>query len=133
MFELGAEEVEGGGAADDAQDGEEDVVAGVVGWGEDVEDCGEDGKGEAGTIGRGGLYGSGEVLTYFGEELVEVGRLADEMDEEVVGCSELWVLKFSMWSLYEGGKRPRTLFRSGVEHIAGGDELFEDFILLLFL
>lgn len=77
VFELWTEEFEGGGAAHDAEDCEEDMVAGVVGWGEDVEDCSEDGKGETGTVGRGGLYGSGEVLTYFWEEFVEVGRLAD--------------------------------------------------------
>ena len=40
VFELGAEEVEGGGDADDAEDGEEDVVTDFGGWGEDVEDCG---------------------------------------------------------------------------------------------
>ena len=40
VFELGAEEVEGGGGADDAEDGEEDVVADFGGRGEDVEDCG---------------------------------------------------------------------------------------------
>ena len=77
VFELGTEEFEGGGAAHDAQDCEEDMVAGVGGWGEDVEDCRQDGKGETGTVGRGGFYGSGEVLTYLGEEFVEVGRLAD--------------------------------------------------------
>ena len=77
VLELGTEEFEGRGAADDAQDCEEDVVAGVVGWGEDVEDCGQDRKSETRTVGRGGLYGSGEVLTYFWEEFVEVGRLAD--------------------------------------------------------
>ena len=53
------------------------MVAGIIGWWEDVEDCGQDGEGETGAVGRGGLYGSGEVLTYFGEEFVEVGRLAD--------------------------------------------------------
>lgn len=50
VFELGAEEVEGGGGADDAEDGEEDVVAEFGGGGEDVEDCGEDGEGEAGAV-----------------------------------------------------------------------------------
>lgn len=72
VLELGTEELEGGGAADDAQDRKEDVVAGVICWGEDVEDCGQDGERETGTVGRGGLYGSGEVLAYFGEEFVEV-------------------------------------------------------------
>ena len=40
VFELGAEKVEGGGGADDAEDGEEDVVAGFGVGGEDVEYCG---------------------------------------------------------------------------------------------
>ena len=134
VFELWAEEFEGGGAAHDAQNGEEDVVAGVAGWGEDVEDCSQDGKGETGTVYRGGLYGSGEVLTDFWEEFVEVGRLADQMDEEVVGCSELCnmgSLAHDAWE--EGAKRRLTFFRSRVEHIAGGDELFEGIILLPFL
>ena len=48
------------------------MVAGVIGWGEYVEDCGQDGKGKAGPVGRGGFYGSGEILADFGEEFVEV-------------------------------------------------------------
>lgn len=48
------------------------MVAGVIGWGEDIEDCSQDGKGEAGAVDWGGLYGSGEVLADLGEELVEV-------------------------------------------------------------
>ena len=40
VFELRPEEVEGGGGADDAEDGEEDVVANFGVGGEDVEDCG---------------------------------------------------------------------------------------------
>lgn len=72
VLKLGAEDLEGGGTADDAQDREEDVVAGVVCRGEDVEDCRQDGERETGTVRRGGLYGSGEVLAYFGEEFVEV-------------------------------------------------------------
>ena len=57
VFELRAEEVEGGGVADDAEDGEEDVVADFGGGGKDVEDRGEDGEGEAGTVVGGGFYG----------------------------------------------------------------------------
>ena len=72
ILELRTEEFKGGGAADHAQDGEEDVVAGVIGRGQDVEDGGQDGKGEAGTIGRGGFDGSGEMLADFGKEFVEV-------------------------------------------------------------
>lgn len=49
------------------------MVAGVIGRGEDVEDCSQDGERETETVGRGGLYGSGEVLAYFGEEFVDVG------------------------------------------------------------
>ena len=49
------------------------MVSGVVGGGEDVEDCSEDGQGETGSVVGGRLYGSGEVLTYSGEEFVEVG------------------------------------------------------------
>ena len=40
VFELRAEEVKGGGGADDAEDGEEDVVADFGGGREDVEDYG---------------------------------------------------------------------------------------------
>ena len=91
VLELGAEEVEGGGVADDAEDGEEDVVADVGVGGEDVEDGGEDGEGEAGAVVGGGFYGRGEVLADAGEEFVEVAGLADEVDEEVVGCYEFCV------------------------------------------
>ena len=69
---MRTEEFEGGRAAYDAQDCEEDVVAGVIRWGEDVEDRSQDGKGEAGAIVWGGLYGGGKVLADFGEEFVEV-------------------------------------------------------------
>ncbi len=48
------------------------MVASIVGRGQNVEDCGQDGKGEAGAIGWGGFYGSGEVLADSGEELVEI-------------------------------------------------------------
>ena len=77
VVELRAEEFEGGGAANDAQNCEEDVVAGVIGRGQDVEYGRQDGKGETGTIGRGGFYGSGEVLADFGKEFIKIGRLAD--------------------------------------------------------
>lgn len=53
------------------------MVAGFGGGGEDVEDCGEDGEGEAWAVLRGGFYGGGEVGADFGEEFVEVGGLAD--------------------------------------------------------
>ena len=45
------------------EDCEEDMIAGVVGGGKDVEDCSQNGKRETGTIGRGGFYRSREVLT----------------------------------------------------------------------
>ena len=64
------------------------MVADIVGRVEDVEDGGEDGECKPGTIGWGGGNGCGEVLADFGEEFVVVGGLADEMDEEVVGCGE---------------------------------------------
>ena len=42
VLQLVPQGFEGGGGADDAQDGEEDVVAYVVCGGQDVEDCGQD-------------------------------------------------------------------------------------------
>lgn len=48
------------------------MVASVVGRGENIEDCSQDGKGEAGAVAWGGSYGSGEVLADLGEEFVEV-------------------------------------------------------------
>ena len=69
---MRTEELEGGGAAHDAQNGEEDMVAGVVGRGKYVEYCSEDGKSEAGAVAWGGFYGSGQILADFGEEFVEV-------------------------------------------------------------
>lgn len=41
-------------------------------------------------MGWGRSYRSREVLAYFGEEFVEIGGLADQMDEEVVGRCEFW-------------------------------------------
>ena len=64
------------------------MVADFVGRVEDVEDGGEYGECKTGTVSGGGGYGCGEVLADFGEEFVVVGGLADEMDEEVVGCGE---------------------------------------------
>lgn len=53
------------------------MIAGVIGGGENVEDGSQDGKREARPVAWGGLYGSGEVLADFGEEFVEVWRLAN--------------------------------------------------------
>ena len=59
------------------ENGEEDMVAGFgSGW-EGVEDCGEDGEGQAGAIGGGRLYGRREIVADLGEEDGEVGGLAD--------------------------------------------------------
>lgn len=92
VFELGAQDFEEACRADDAEDGEEDVVAGFGVVGEDVEDGGEDGEGEAWAVGGGGRDRVAEVGDDFGEEDEEVGGLDDQVDEEVVGCDEFcWV------------------------------------------
>ena len=96
IFELGAEGVEGGGSADDAEDGEEDVVADFIVGGEDVEDCGEDGEGKTGRMLRGGGNRLGKVPADFGEEFVKVRRLADEVDEEIVGGYEFYIEVLAM-------------------------------------
>lgn len=91
-LQLRAQHLEQAGGADDPEDGEEDVVAGVGVVGQDVEDRGEDGEGEARTIVGGGRDRVAEVWDDFGEEDVEVRRLHDQVDEEVVGRDEFcWV------------------------------------------
>ena len=74
------------------------MVAGVIGWGEDVEDCSQDGKSETGSVVWGGLYGSGEVLADFGEEFVKIWGLADQVDEQVIGGYEFCIQSLSLWS-----------------------------------
>ena len=57
--------------------------------GERVEDGTKDGESQATTVGgRRGDWGA-EVLAYLGEEHGKVGRLANEVDQQVVGCYEL--------------------------------------------
>ncbi len=69
------------------------MVAGIViGW-EDVEDCGEDGQSEARAVVQRGCDGSREVLTDLGEEFIEVWRLPDEVDEEIVGRNEFYTAR----------------------------------------
>lgn len=99
VLELGAQDFEEAGGADDAEDGEEDVVAGFGVVGEDVEDGGEDGEGEARAIGGGGGDRIAEVGDDFGEEDEEVGGLDDQVDEEVVGRDEFcWKFDVSQFS-----------------------------------
>lgn len=91
ILELWDERVEVGGGgvlADDVEDGEEDVVAGYRGWWEDVEDGGEGCDGEGGGVLCRGCDGLLEILAYSGEELVLVGGLCREGNEEVVGSGE---------------------------------------------
>ena len=98
VFELRAEEFKGGGASHDAQDGEEDVIARVIGRGKDVEYCSQDGKSETGPVVWGGFYGSGEVLANFGEEFVKIWGLANQVDEEVIGGYEFCILNLNLRS-----------------------------------
>ena len=86
VFELGAQDFEEPRRADDAEDGEEDVVAGFGVVREDVEDGGEDGEREAWAVGGGGRDRVAQVGDDFGEEDEEVGGLDAQVDEEVVGC-----------------------------------------------
>lgn len=109
-----------------------DVVCGL----KDVEDGSKDGKGKAGTVVGGGSYRCGEVLADFGKEFVVVGGLADEVDEEVVGCSKFWALRDQPLS---GDNRARSRCASNtflgrtVQDRAGRDELFERLIFLTLL
>lgn len=95
-------------------DGQEDVVPGlVVGLGH-VEDVGEGTKGETGAVlGRRG-DGLGEVVADSRQEHVGVLGLQDEVDEQVVGGAEL-----ALGDRVEGG--------------GGDDDLLKDLILLVLL
>lgn len=59
----------------------------IVGW-EDIEDRSEDRKSKSGTIGRGGCDGRRQILTDFGQKFVNIWRLTNQMDQEVVGRYE---------------------------------------------
>jgi len=75
-------------------------------------------------------------LADFGEEFVVVGRLADEVDEEVVGCGKFWAMKDQLLSR-DNRKRSRcprhTFLRRTVKDRAGRDELLERLIFLTLL
>ena len=68
---------------------QEDVVAQRVGLLEEVEDCAESVGGEGEAVGRGGGDRLQEVAADSGQELLRLLGLENEVDEEVVGGSEL--------------------------------------------
>lgn len=106
-----------------------DVIRGV----EDVEDGGEDGEGEARAVVGGGGYGGGEVLGDLWEEFVVVGGLADEVDEEVVGCCEFWWRAVQLLLRRQEMLGDCTFLGRAVQYRAGCNELLERFIFLTLL
>lgn len=89
---MWAQRLEVGCGADDAENGKEHLVAGLVGVLRRVEDGAEDGEGQAAAVEGRRRNGRAQVLAHLGQEHGRVGRLVDEVDEEVVGGNELCAL-----------------------------------------
>lgn len=65
------------------------MVPGLAVWWQDIEDCREDRKGKSSAVDRGRCYWGREILAYLREKFVEIGRLADKVDQQIVRCYEL--------------------------------------------
>ena len=66
------------------------MVPDIIVWWKNIEDGSKDRKSKAGTIGRGGCDGYRQILTDFGQKFVNIWRLTNKMDQEIVGRYEFY-------------------------------------------
>lgn len=89
VLELRQERLEGTRGGGDLEDDVERGEAKLAGGRKDVEDGGENGDDEGGTVGR--VWWLSEGLKDGREEGGKLGRVADEVNEKVEGRNELYI------------------------------------------